>query len=889
MLEFQRFYTSTTHPYDEVEWIHADVKMVDLDGKVTYELHAGKFPTSWSELSRNIVASRYFRESPQSEYKERSVKQMIDRVVTAIVNSGIDQGYFNKKNGKIFGSELTYILLHQIASFNSPVWFNLGLEEKPQCAACFINEVEDSMESILELGTKEGLIFKGGSGSGVNLSPLRASTERIRGGGTASGPVSFMSAYDAIANVILSGGKTRRAARMVILDIDHPDIEKFIWCKADEEDVVRVLAEADYSVDFTATNGAYTHAKHQSGNNSIRIPDTYMERLKKFIQYQEDSQWDLKNRVGGDVSKSVSVKDLFRQLAKAAHKCGDPGVQFHDTINQYNTCANDGEIVASNPCSEFVWHNNSACNLASINLRKFDKGDRTFDSKSFRHVVKTLIIAQDILVELGSYPTPEIEKNSHEYRPLGLGFANLGGLLMSWGYPYDSDEGRQIAASVSSLMTGEAYLTSSKLAHIKGVFSRYDKNRDSMEDVLDKHYGYTRRLEKDPAGVYSQANKAWQEAMGIGFGRKKSIEGDGYGFRNAQVTLLAPTGTIAFMMGCDTTGVEPDISLEKMKNLVGGGKVQYASTALESGLEYLGYGKSQREVLLDYVRENGHFEGSQLDPEHLAVFDCARRPEDGERLLSVDAHLDMVASIQPFLSGAISKTFNMDYSATVADVERTFLKAWEKGLKCVTIYREESKANEPLQKKKLKEKKIVRNTPQRMELPDDVPQLPRHKFRLGLHKGYIHVGVDPEDPTRIVEVFLRMSKFGSTVGGMLDSYATLLSIALQYNIPLEELLDHMANTKFPPQGMVSNPEIRSVDSILDYLHKYLKIKFVDIEDEEIPEEVPSVDGRASIIPEADDGPMELSGEPCPSCGGLLEKTGTCSSCRYCGYNSGVCS
>jgi len=882
----RQFSTENADPFDSVEWVHADVKMTDLEGNTTYELRNGEFPASWSAISRNIVASRYFRESRIKTDKETSVKSMISRVVKSITQAGTAQGYFDKDTSRVFSDELTHILLHQMASFNSPVWFNLGvegIEEKPQCSACFINSVDDSMESILDLATKEGLIFKGGSGSGVNLSPLRASTESIRGGGTASGPVSFMSAYDAVANVILSGGRTRRAARMVILDADHPDIEKFIWCKAQEEDIVEILAEADIPTDYTLPNNAYSKVKHQSGNNSVRIPDSFMEHVKHHIQYGEDANWDLLNRNGGGVARTVSVKDLFRQLAEAAHKCGDPGVQFHDTINKFNTCANDGEIVASNPCSEFVWHNNSACNLASINLRKFDRGNHAFDTKAFRHVVNLLIIAQDIIVELGGYPTQMIEDNTHKYRPLGLGFANLGGLLMSWGYPYNSKVGREIAASIAALMTGQAYLTSAEVAQQMGAFKRFAPNRGPMEDVLDRHYAYTRKLPKDEAGIQPQAVRAWQEAMGLGFGRKKKIEGEGAGFRNSQVTLLAPTGTIAFMMGCDTTGIEPDSSLTKMKTIVGGGTVTYESNAVESGLRYLGYEGEHLADLLAYVGTHGHFEGSTLKAAHLPVFDCAFRPEDGERSLSVDAHLDMVAAVQPFLSGAISKTFNMDNGATPEDVARTFLKAWEKHIKCVTIYRRGSKMSEVIRTKEIKAKQLIRNIPQRMELPDDLDGIPRHKFRVGNHKGYLHVGVDPEDPTRPIEVFFRMSSIGSTVSGLLDSYATLLSIALQYNIPLEELLEHMAGPKFPPQGMTSNPQIRSVDSVLGYLYHFLRLKFVDNDEDVV------IEGTSnSIVPSADDG-LSIDGEPCPRCGGLLEKTGTCAACRYCGYNDGTCS
>jgi len=878
MLKFTRLLSQdNVDAHQQVEWSKTDIIIKNnKTGEVLYECLDAEFPSSWSHDACKIVASKYFRQSRVTEHTEISVRQMVERVINALVKGGVAQGYFDEENGKIFGDELSLALYGQYGSFNSPVWFNLGVPgvEKPQCSACFINSVDDSMESILNLTKTEGMIFKDGSGSGVNLSPLRGSHEHIRGGGHASGPVSFMSGYDAFANVILSGGRTRRAARMVILDVDHPDIWKFITSKAEQEDIVQILALAGMSTDFADPESAYGIVKHQSGNNSVRVSDAFMEEVRNILHgYENDVEWQTLNRTDGGVAETLSVQKLFRAIAEASHKCGDPGLQFGDTINTYNTCAGDGEIVASNPCSEFVWLNNSACNLASLNLCRFSKEKYQFDSKVFKHVVRLFITAQDIIVDLASYPTKAIQKNSHIYRTLGLGYANLGGLLMSWGLGYDSPKGRDVAAAITSCMTAYAYGTSAEIATHLEPFERFSDNKTTMEDVLRRQQAATVKLRKDVAGLHSKAISAWREAIGTAFKKNK-------GFRNAQVTLLAPTGTISFMMDCATTGVEPDIGLRKTKTLVGGDIMEYVNPNVESALQALEYDPEDQEELLEYMREHGHFENSNLKDEHLSVFDCAL--PIGTRRLSVDAHINMCAAVQPFLSGAISKTFNMPREATVEDVERTFLKAWERGVKCITIYREGSKMSEPLRVRELTQKNDDDfPAPERTSLPDEHDQK-GHKFHIGPHKGYITVGFYPDG--KIGELFLRMAGHGSTVNGLLDAFATLVSVALQYGIPLEELVSRFEGTRFAPSGWTNNPNIPSANSIIGYVFKWIRWRFLTDEGKNITNE------RPSMLPPPMDEDLDLASEPCPHCGSQLRKIGaTCYDCPNCSYNTGACS
>jgi ribonucleoside-diphosphate reductase alpha chain len=815
----------------DIQWTKKDVIVKNQKtGEVIFECLNAEFPSEWSLDAQKIVASKYFRQSRTSDHTETSIRQMVTRVVDALAASGIDQGYFSIEESKIFSDELSAALYGQYGSFNSPVWFNLGVPgvENPQCSACFINEVDDNMESILSLAKTEGLIFKDGSGSGVNLSRLRGSHEQIKGGGTASGPVSFMQGYDAFANVILSGGRTRRAARMVLLDVDHPDIYEFIKTKADQEDIVKTLAMTGMSTDFTDPKGAYSVAKHQSGNNSVRVTDAFMTQVRDILHgYEDDAPFNTVNRTNRQTAETTSVKKVFRAIAEAAHKCGDPGLQFSDTIESYNTCPNDARIRASNPCSEYVWFDNSACNLASLNLCKFTS-EGVFDHRLFRHIIRLFIIAQDIIVELGSYPTPKIAENSHKYRTLGLGYANLGGLLMSWGLGYDSDEGRDLAASITSCMTAYAYQTSAEIAKELGAFERYEDNKTGMEEVLRKHQNSTRKLNKDVAGLHSKARTAWKDVI--------STATKGGGLRNAQVTLLAPTGTIAFMMDCATTGIEPDIGLKKIKTLVGGDIMEYTNPNVPTALRTLGYTPGEIEKLLEYLEEHGHFEGLILKEAHLRVFDCALAVSKGMRQLSVDAHINMCAAVQPFLSGAISKTFNMPHDARIEDIERAFLKAWEKGVKCITIYRDDSKMSAPLRVKEVTtELKQGSNLPTRVRLPNERRQQ-GHRFDIGVHKGYLTVGFYPDG--KVGELFLRMAGHGSTVSGLLDSFATLVSLALQYGIPLEELVERFEGTRFPPAGWTQHPEITSANSVLDYVFRWIKWKYLGDAKQENASELP---------------------------------------------------
>lgn len=1206
MLTFTRLLSSDTQePHQQVEWAKTDIIIRNHKTKeIIFACPNAEFPSSWSYDACKIVASKYFRQSRLTDEKpENSVRQMVERVVSALVKSGIQQGYFDEAAAKIFGDELSMALYNQYGSFNSPVWFNVGVPgvTRPTASACFINSVDDTMESILGLAKTEGLIFKEGAGSGVNFSNLRGSHERIRGGGTASGPVSFLQGFDSFANVILSGGRTRRAARMVILDVDHPDIEKFIDMKAAQEDIVKLLALAGMPTDFADPNSAYGVVKHQSGNNSVRVPNAFMEMARDVLHgYVKDAIWETKNRADGSTAEQLSVKKLFRSIAEAAHKCGDPGLQFSDTINAFNTCSNDGVIVASNPCltgdmeletadgpqrldklakqeyvqvrdpsgniskgrvwpvgarevvrlvfpsklelpaikctpshtwkladgtvaraedlkgkrlmpgytvrvptgsdaelagfvqgdgqtgrlrpdsphkgleitfaakdyeiaamlgydlqqqepraylnnayqlaqtyqipscslpertlpsslpaqdecaflcglysangcvlanarvtlktacptlrdqvihllqkhdihayyttnkstkikfpngvytckenydvnitryasvlkfaekisflqtykrtlleqlilthaplvtavkpagvelvydflepnthwgvvnkcvaancSEYLWLNNSACNLASLNLTKFSKEPKQFDAKLFKHVARLFITAQDIVVGMAGYPTEQIAQNSLKYRPLGLGYTNLGGLLMSWGLGYDSPEGRDQAAAITSYLTACAYQTSTEIAGVLGPFNRFEDNKGPMEDVLTRHMLSNRKLERDLAGLQSKAATVWKEVINTAF-RK------GTGIRNAQVTLLAPTGTLSWMMDCATTGIEPDIGLKKTKALVGGEVLEYCNPGIDTALVTLGYAPAERIQLMDYVREHGHFEGSALREEHLQVFDCAL--PIGNRRLSASAHIDMCAAVQPFLSGAISKTLNLPREATVEDVERTFLKAWEKGVKCATIYREGSKLSEPLRVRELKaEAAKPVQVRQRKRLPDEREQL-GHRFDIGPHKGYLTVGFyENKEPG---ELFLRMAGHGSTVSGLLDSFATLVSLALQYGIPLEVLVSRFEGSRFTPSGWTKHPQIRQASSILDYVFKWLRLKFLD------DKNIPATPERPSMLPPMNEEhdleyDIDLTSDPCPHCGSQMRKVGaTCHDCPSCGASTGICS
>lgn len=890
MLEFTRVLSSKdTSPYSTVTWETVPIRIVAEDGHIVYECPAAEFPSTWSESARNITASKYFREARNSHEREASVKTMIERIVTAITKSGIEQKYFNEENATVFADELRMILLTQRASFNSPVWFNLGVPgttNKPVISACFINSVDDTMFEILDLVRTEGLIYSSGGGSGVNFSKLRASHEPIKGGGHASGPVSFMHIYNAAAGIILSGGRTRRAAKMCILNIDHPDVETFIASKADQEDLVQLLVEAGMSPKFDDPKGAYAAAKFQNENHSVRLTDDFMRQVQECLHnYREDFDWKLYNRVDKAVAKTVSGISLFRHIAEAAHKCGDPGVQFHDIINRGNTCANDGEILSANPCQEFSWHDNSACNLASLNLDRFLLPDRNFDIKLFRHAVRTLIIAQDILIELAGYPTEIIEKNTHNYRPLGLGFTNLGGMLLSLGVAYSSNAGRDLAAAIACLMTGQAYLTSTELAGAKKPFIRFEDNKGPMEDVLGRHVTAARALKKDISGIHAKALTVWREVMNTGFGKKQSE--DGVGFRNCQVTVIPPAGTISFMMDASTTGIEPEFGLKKHKQLVGGNVMTSVNQNVERALISLGYEESLRAELLTYCAEHGHFEGSKLKEEHLPVFDCSIPVKN--RYLSVDAHLEMVAAVSPHITGAISKTFNLPHDATVRDIELTFLKAWERGIKGVAVYRAGSKLSEPLRVKELTLAKKKETKAFRDELPNDRTATV-HKFSVAGYTGYLTVGFYADG--RVGELWLRLAKPGSMVSGLLDSFAKACSFLLQYGMPLQDLIKTFEGVKFSPAGITSNPDVMFASSILDYVFRYLKIKYLSSEEQkevDTRRDRKIIAAAAQPSPEDSDMDFDLSVDPCPNCGSPMVKTGTCSVCRICSFSSGVCS
>jgi len=884
MLEFQRLLsTEKTPPYDTVAWEKTDIKIIAEDGHIVFSLEGGEFPATWSDNARKIAASKYFK-APRTgnEKPETSVRSMIERVVVTVEKAGIDQDYFSPESGAIFADELRMVFLHQMASPNSPVWFNVGIAEEPQVSACFISEIGDSMVSIMEAAKTSGLIFKEGSGVGMNVSSLRGSNERVRGGGFASGPASFLQGFDAFANVILSGGRVRRAARAVVLDIDHPDAPEFAVMKVTQEEIAEVLVSAGFSADFSAPNNAYSLVRHQSANNSLRVSDEWMAKARAITHgYSPDELWELKNRVDPSPNKKVSLQKLFHTAAESAWRCGDPGLMFSGAVDRAHTCAVDGNIVSGNPCFEFLFMNNTACNLASINLERFAKDDRTFDIKLFKHVVRLMICMQEVLVDFGHYPTEEIRLNSSTYRPLGLGYTALGSLLMRWGLPYDSQQGRALAASITSLLTATAYATSAELAGIKGPFAAYARNKECMENVLDAHYAATRKLEKDVAGISGKAIATWQDVLGKGFGRRKGTE-EGTGFRNAQATCLAPTATISWILDAPTMGIEPDIALRKTKLLVGGNRMTYVNPGIEQALKNLGYDDSARKILMDYVTEHGHFESSALSPAHLSVFDCALPV--GTRSISVDGHINMMAAVQPFLSGGISKTVNVENSATVDTIERIFIRAWEAGLKSISVFRDHSKLSSPMRVKEVKERAKAQNIPQRMQLPDDVEQAPRHKFSVSGHTGYLHVGLHPETK-KPIEIFVRLARFGSTVGGLLDSYAVLMSKALQFGIPLENLVSHMIGSKFPPAGFTTNPDIRSAGSILDYLGRYLQKKYLGGTTEN-PETTP--DTPDLLAPADDSDASDVSGETCPDCGALLRTAGACRTCTNCAYSSGVC-
>lgn len=816
-LTMKRYFTRPgVHPYNEVEWEKRSAVISGEKGETVFEQHDVEIPKPWSQLATNVVVSKYFRGQLGTPQREQSVKQLIGRVVDTITNWGRKDGYFTTEDDAgVFADELTHLLIHQKLAFNSPVWFNVGVEPHPQCSACFILSVDDKMDSILDWYRKEGVIFKGGSGSGVNLSKIRSSKERLAGGGTASGPVSFMRAADASAGVIKSGGKTRRAAKMVVLNADHPDIGEFIQCKAEEEKKAWTLIDAGY--DGSIDGAAYNSVFFQNANNSVRVTDEFMKAVI------EDRSWSTRYITTGEICETVRARDLLQKICEATWQCGDPGMQYDTTINTWHTCPNTDRINASNPCSEYMHLDNSACNLASLNLMKFLRDDNGFDTAAFKQAVNISITAQDILVDNSSYPTEEITANARAFRQLGLGYANLGALLMSLGLPYDSEAGRQYSGAITALMTGEGYLQSARIAEQMGPFSGYAVNREPMLDVIDKHRSYAYKLDPSlvPLDLLSDARKAWDEALT--FGRKA-------GYRNSQATVLAPTGTISFLMDCDTTGVEPDIALVKYKRLVGGGLLKIVNHTVPRALRRLGYDNTEIQDILEYIDEHETIEGAPLlRDEHLAVFDCAFKPNRGVRTIHYLGHVRMMGAVQPFLSGAISKTINMPTEATVLDISEAYLESWRLGLKAVAIYRDGCKRIQPLgtgDKKALTQPVpvvIADPEPTRRRLPMD-RQAICHKFDIAGHEGYIHVGFY-EDGTP-GEIFIKMAKEGSTISGLMDTIATLTSLALQYGVPLEALVSKFGHVRFEPSGFTQNPDIPYAKSLTDYIFRFLGTRFL---------------------------------------------------------------
>ena len=901
-LTFPRFFTEAgVDPFDEIEWEVRAAAIGNERGEMVFEQRDVEIPKFWSQQATNIVVSKYFRGQIGTPERERSVKQLVGRVVTTITEWARAQKYFASDDDlHAFSDDLKHILVYQKAAFNSPVWFNCGFEKAPQCSACFINSVQDTMESILGLARTEGMLFKYGSGTGTNLSSIRSSRELLAGGGTASGPVSFMKGYDAFAGVIKSGGKTRRAAKMVILDADHPDIVDFINCKVEEEKKAWALIDAGYDGSFTGP--AYSSVFFQNSNNSVRVTDDFMRAVLDGADWETHAVTDKRR-----VMDVYHARDLMHAIAEGTHVCGDPGMQFDTTINEWHTCPNTDRIYASNPCSEYMFLNDSACNLASINLMKFVRDDGEFDVVAYKAAIRTLITAQEIIVDNASYPTKAIGENSHAYRPLGLGYANLGALLMARGLPYDGDAGRDYAAALTALMTGEAYAQSSRIARDHGgPFAGYEKNSEPFLRVMRKHRDALRDVNARnvPADLYTAARDSWDDAVELG---------EAHGYRNAQATVLAPTGTIGFMMDCDTTGVEPDIALVKYKKLVGGGLMKIVNQTVPMALGRLGYAPAQIDAIVEYIDRNETIEGAPgLKESHLPVFDCAFKAAKGQRSIHYMGHIKMMGATQPFISGAISKTVNVPKDADVDDIAQAYIQSWKLGAKAISIYRDGSKRTQPLNTSRDKTPAetvaeaaaALARTPVRRKLPDERRAI-THKFDIAGHEGYITVGLfDDGQPG---EIFLVMAKEGSTISGFADAFAQAISYALQYGVPLQALVDKFSHVRFEPSGMTRNPEIRFAKSIVDYIFRWMASKFLSAEaqfhagvngrelddpsahrlvktaETPAPTQQPAA-GSASnphrTIQNQEDAP------PCSTCGSIMIRSGACYKCVNCGTTSG---
>ncbi|TMC71465.1 MAG: vitamin B12-dependent ribonucleotide reductase [Chloroflexi bacterium] len=910
----RRFTREGVHPYDEIEWELRDSAIPGESGNV-FEQKNVEVPKFWSQTATNVVASKYFRGKLGSPEREWSVKQMVDRVVDTIAGAGFEGGYFaSAADRDAFADELKFLVLHQHASFNSPVWFNIGVAGIPQQAsACFILSVEDDMHSILDWFRDEGIIFKGGSGSGVNVSRIRSQKENLSGGGFASGPVSFMRGADSVAGSIKSGGTTRRAAKMVILDADHPDVHEFIWCKAKEEKKAWALGEAGY--DMSLNGDAWQSIQFQNANNSVRVSDEFMKKA------QADEDWNLTARVGGAVLETIKARALLREIAEAAWQCGDPGMQFDTTINDWHTSPVSGRINGSNPCSEYMSIDDSACNLASLNLLRFVHSDGEFDVERFRAAVEVVFTAQEILIGYSDYPTPKIAENARTHRQLGLGYANLGALLMQRGLPYDSNEGRAYAAAITALMTGSAYAQSARIADAVGPYDAYPRNKDAHDRVIQMHrlHAYRIRDELLPASLLSAARQAWDDAAE--FGRSA-------GYRNAQASVLAPTGTISFMMDCDTTGVEPDIALVKYKKLVGGGMLKLVNGTVPSALRRLGYSETESGAITTYIEQHGTIEGAPgMKDQNLAVFDCAFKPQNGVRSIQYMGHVKMMGAVQPFISGAISKTVNLPETATVDDVSEAYIEAWKHGLKAIAIYRDGSKKVQPVNTSNKESntktvetviERIVEVTrPQRRRLADTRASL-THKFSIEGHEGYITVGLfDDGTPG---ELFVTMAKEGSTLSGMMDAFATSVSLLFQYGVPLSHLVEKFGHMRFEPAGWTGNAEIGFAKSIVDYVFRWLGNRFLSeteraalglVRTTEVADATPQLELLNRVVqlatPEANSPKATGNGHatapatntpgyrrlnstpdapPCPRCGWLTVRSGTCHKCENCGETTG---
>ena len=945
-LTFKRHFTRLgIHPFEEVEWESRTASLQNEKGQTIFEQRNLEVPKDWSQTATNIVASKYFHGKLGSPERESSVRQLISRVADTIAQWGIEGGYFRtEEDAQAFHDELTHLLVRQKMAFNSPVWFNCGLWHKyhrhsegggwywdpatggvkketeayrhPQCSACFINSVQDNLDSILTLAKTEGMLFKWGSGTGTNLSPLRSAMETLSGGGKASGPLSFMKGYDAFAGVIKSGGKTRRAAKMVILNIEHPDVVDFIECKAKEERKAWTLVDAGY--DSSLDGEAYSSVFFQNANNSVRVTDEFMKAVV------EDRDFSTRYITNGEPAKSYRARDLMRKISEASWQCGDPGMQFHTTVNKWHTSKATAPINASNPCSEYMFLDDSACNLASLNLLKFLSPDGKFDVEAFRHAVDVTITAQEILVDNASYPTERIGLNSHNFRPLGLGYANLGALLMATGLPYDSEAGRDVAGSITAIMHGEAYLQSSRIAAEIGPCAGYGVNRDPFLGVISMHRQSLSNINSRyvPESMTEAARKVWDDCLSSGMK---------FGYRNAQVTVLAPTGTIGFMMDCDTTGIEPDLALVKYKKLVGGGLIKIVNNVVPMALLRLGYTEQQASDIVSHIDQKGTIEGAPgLKPEHLTVFDCSLKPANGIRSIHYMGHVRMMAAVQPFISGAISKTVNMPEEATVEDVSSAYTEAWRLGLKAIAIYRDGSKRTQPLNTSDAKPKKESEVRSQKSEekmssesrVPSpDAPAKPyrhklsderraiTHKFSVGGHEGYLTVGLYEDGLPG--EIFITMAKEGSTVSGLMDSFATAISLALQYGVPLKVLCDKLSHTRFEPSGYTPNPDIRFAKSVMDYIFRWMALKFLPRDAQ--PQENASVStlngteaekatelagqftqatNLTTVYPNgavqpglagiehSDDAPS------CSDCGAIMVRNGSCYRCMNCGSTSG---